>query len=153
MGIEGVSPCASGLEPLWTSPGIVVWEGVCCSVTVLVVPVLASPARVGTSQSCEEASSERALSACSVPPGCAFITAAVLKEGLNWCLNWRSAVTVGDTMVGVFSFTAFTHDELLAKHLVGCVVLTSCFDSFLISVLVIKSWAGIFECMSTTEVQ
>ncbi len=63
------------------------------------------------------------------------------------------AVMMGDTMVGAFLSTAFAHNELLAEHLVGCVVPTSCFDSFLVSVLVVKSWAGIFKCaFETTEV-
>ncbi len=60
---------------------------------------------------------------------------------------------MGSTMVGAFLFAAFARDELLVKHLVGCIVPTSCFDSSLVSVLVVKLWAGIFECMSTTEVQ
>ncbi len=63
-------------------------------------------------------------------------------------------------MVGDSSFDAFAHNELLAERLAGCAVLGTaapsvCFDSSLVSLLVVKSRAGIFECTvtSTTEVQ
>ncbi len=67
---------------------------------------------------------------------------------------------VGVTMGGDSSSDAFTRDELLAGRLAGCAVLGTaapsvCFDSSLVSLLVMKSLAGIFECAitSTTEVQ
>ncbi len=63
-------------------------------------------------------------------------------------------VMMGNTMVGVFLSAAFTRDELLAECLAGEVVPASCFDSSLVSVLVVKSRTGIFECtLITTEVQ
>ncbi len=66
---------------------------------------------------------------------------------------------MNDTMVGAFSSAAFTRNELLAERLAGCAVMGSaapaaCFDSSLVSLLVVKSLTGIFECvMDTTEVQ
>ncbi len=61
---------------------------------------------------------------------------------------------MGGTMVGALSFTAFACDELLAECLVGWIVPTSCFDSSFVLFLVVKSQAGIFECVFTaTEVQ
>ncbi len=73
--------------------------------------------------------------------------------------DWR-VVMVGVTMVGDSSSNAFTRDELLAERLAGCAVLGTaapavCFDSSLVSLLVVKSLTGIFECTitTTTEVQ
>ncbi len=73
--------------------------------------------------------------------------------------DWR-VVMVDVTMIGDSSSDAFTRDELLAERLAGCAVLgtaapTVCFDSSLVSLLVVKSRAGIFKCAvtSTTEVQ
>ncbi len=73
--------------------------------------------------------------------------------------DWH-VVMIGVTMVGdKRSASAFTR-ELLAERLAGCAVLGTaapsvCFDSSLVSLLVVKSRAGIFECTvtSTTEVQ
>ncbi len=63
-------------------------------------------------------------------------------------------------MVGDSSSDAFTRNELLAERLAGCAVLgmaapVVCFDSSLVSLLVMKLRVGIFECAvtSTTEVQ
>ncbi len=63
-------------------------------------------------------------------------------------------------MVGDSSSDAFTRNELLAERLAGCTGLgmvapAVCFDSPLISFLVVKSQMGIFRCAvtSTTEVQ
>ncbi len=74
-----------------------------------------------TSPLSEATSSEFTLDACSIPPSHAFVTAAVLREGLNWCV----AVTVGSTMVGAIPLTTFTRDELLAGCLASCAVLGS----------------------------
>ncbi len=60
--------------------------------------------RGGTLLLYEAASSEFALDARSAPPGHAFVTAAVPREGLNWC----SAIMVGD-----FSSRVFARNELL----------------------------------------
>ncbi len=67
---------------------------------------------------------------------------------------------VGVTMVGDSSSDAFACNELLAEHLAGCAILGTaapavCFDSSLVSFLVVKLRAGMFECAvtSTTEVQ
>ncbi len=63
-------------------------------------------------------------------------------------------------MVGDSLSDAFTRSELLAECLAGCAVLgtvapSACFDSFLVSFLVVKSRTGIFECVvtSTTEIR
>ncbi len=47
----------------------------------------------------------------------AFITAVVPREGLNWGF----AVKRADDMVIAFLSAAFTHSELLARWLAGCV--------------------------------
>ncbi len=104
----------------------------------------------------EVASSELKQSSGSALLSRAVVTAVFsLGEGLNWCIT----IKVGVTMVGDFLSDAFTRDELLAKHLAGCAVLqaaapAACFDSSLVSFLVIKLRAGIFKCVfTTTEVQ
>ncbi len=104
----------------------------------------------------EVASSEFEQSSCSALPGHAVITAAFsLGEGLDWCIT----IKVGVTMVGDSLSDAFTRDELLAECLASCAVLgaaapAACFDSSLVSFLVVKSQAGIFKCIFlTTEVQ
>ncbi len=57
-------------------------------------------------------------------------------------------------MVGALSSAAFARNELLDEHLVSESVLTSCSNSSLVSVPVVKSRKGIFECvLITTEVQ
>ncbi len=73
----------------------------------------------GTLLLCKAASSEFVLSAHSAPSGCAFVTAAVPKEGLDWC----GAIMMGVTMVGDFSSETFTYDEVLVRQLAGCAVL------------------------------
>ncbi len=71
------------------------------------------------------------------------------------CAVGRIVVMVGDSLPD-----AFTRGELLAERLASCAVLgmvvpSACVDSFLVSFLVVKSRAGIFECVvtSTIEVQ
>ncbi len=64
-------------------------------------------------------------------------------------------VMMGVTMVGDLLFNAFTHDELLAKHLAGSFTTTvhCSVDSCLVSGLEVVI-AGISKCMvKTTEVQ
>ncbi len=73
---------------------------------------------MGTSWSCEEAFSGCVLGARPVPSGHAFITAAVPREGLNWC----STIMIGDDMVVISSTDAFAHNELLANHLASHLV-------------------------------
>ncbi len=104
----------------------------------------------------EATSSEFKQDSCSVLPSHAFVSVAFSQgEGLDWCIT----VKVGVTMVGDSPSDAFARSELLVEHLAGCTVLgsaapTACFDSSLVSLLVVKSQAGIFECLViTTEVQ
>ncbi len=72
--------------------------------------------------------------------------------------NAELAVMIDVAMVGDFLFNAFAHDELLAECLAGCVAGVSptsvyCFNSCLVTGLVVKLWAGIFKCaMVTTEI-
>ncbi len=105
-----------------------------------------------------DSSSEFAWNACSALPSRAFVTAAFSQgEGLDWCV----AIKVGVTMVGDSSSGTFARDELLAERLAGCAVPgsaapTACFNSFLVSISVVKLQmdAGIFECaVKTTGVQ
>ncbi len=109
-GFEKVTPCASGLEPLWIPPGITAQEGgafVCFN-------ILVSPTKAGISYSDEKAFSKLAPGTRFTPSGWACITAVVLQgEGLDWGI----AIKRSDDMVVVFSFDTFTHDELLAGRL------------------------------------
>ncbi len=96
--------------------------------------------RAGTSPSCEAALSEFALGACSALSDHAFVSQAVPREGLDWC----NVIMMGVTMVGDFLSVTFTHSELLAECLAsyavpGFAAPRSCFDSFLVSVPVVKS--------------
>ncbi len=113
--------------------------------------------RGDTSSSDKAALSEFEQSSGSALPDRAFVTAVFSQgEGLDWCIT----VKVGVTVVGDFLFNDFTRDELLSERLAGCAVLgsaapTACFNSSLISILVVKSRmdTSIFECVvETTEV-
>ncbi len=68
---------------------------------------------MGSSLSCEKAFPKFALGACFTPSGHAFVTA--VPKGLDWC----GAVKMRDDVVVIFSIVAFTHNELLAGHLVS----------------------------------
>ncbi len=73
-----------------------------------------SPAKAGISYSDEKAFLKLAPGAHFAPSGWACITVAVPQgEGLNWGITIKR----GDDMVVVFSFNAFTRDELLARCL------------------------------------
>ncbi len=106
----------------------------------------------------EVASSEfeqRPRSCSALPDHVVIAGVSSMAEDPDW-----HVIMVGVTMVGDSSSNAFTRDELLAECLAGCAVLgtaapAACFDSSLVLLLVVKSRAGIFECMvtSTTEVQ
>ncbi len=82
------------------------------------------PARLGphggTLRSCEVTFAELMPGAGSVPSGHAFITVAVPKRK---GLDWHDTVMMGDEMVVILSFNAFTRNELLIRCLASCAVL------------------------------